>query len=119
MRSPPGSVRPPRPNRTAKRRRQNGTDLPGALVGEIVPGLMQTRRVRVIVLVVQLLLKVTLLLGRLPRVLGRRRWGDVTFVIYARSPPNVCRCVQAGSPKSLASKRSRVRRRTRNGDQST
>src|ERR1700754_577135 len=48
---------------------------------------MQTRRVRVIVLVIQLLLQVTLLLSRLPGVLGRRRWGGVIFVVHARSPP--------------------------------
>jgi len=50
---------------------------------------MQTRPVRVIVLVVQFLLQVTPLLGCLPGVLGRRHFSAVNFVIHARSPAGV------------------------------
>ena len=58
-------------------------------------GLVQARRIRVIVLVVQLLLQFTLFLGRLPRVLGQRDRVDVVSLVHVRPPPTVCNCFPA------------------------
>jgi hypothetical protein len=65
---------------------------PRALVGQVVRRLMQTGPVGVLALMFQLLLELSLLLGRLPGVFGRRRWVDVDLLIHARSPPNFDDC---------------------------
>ncbi|OBI12568.1 hypothetical protein A5712_07115 [Mycobacterium sp. E2327] len=53
---------------------------------------MQRGSVRVIVLVLQFLLKLPLLLGRFPSVFGCRRRVDVDLLIHARSPSSFDGC---------------------------
>ena len=48
-------------------------------------GLLQPRRVRVIVLMVELFLQLALILGRLPGVLGRGRRVDVDLLVHMSS----------------------------------
>lgn len=64
--------------------------LSGALVCGVVSRLLQPRPVGVLVAMFQLFLQLTLLLGGLPRILGRG-WGvEVDLLIHERSPLAVC-----------------------------
>lgn len=65
-----------------------------------MPGLMRPRRVRVVVLVLQLLLNFALFLGRFP---GVRRIA-VTLLVHARPPLASAKCFQCGSPQQPGSK---------------
>lgn len=51
-----------------------------------MPRLVRPRRVRVIVLVLELVLQFALFLGRLPSVLRRRGWVEIDLLIHRRSP---------------------------------
>lgn len=77
--------------------------LSSGLVGGVVPRLVQTRRVGVFVLVLELFLEFALFLGCLPRVLGRSGRVGVGFLIHrdllrtsAMAPVRVARiaCVE-------------------------
>jgi hypothetical protein len=70
--------------------------------------LVRNRRVRVDVLVLELLLFFTLRFRRLPGVLGHLRWVAVDRLIHARPPRCVYKCFLSGSPESLAPKRGRT-----------
>lgn len=61
-------------------------------------GLVQTGRVRVFVLVIQLFLQLTLVLGRLPGVFGRGGRVDVHLLIHRYLLQNVCHVSDEGRP---------------------